>query len=466
MEANWHHNFNPRQFMQLVDIQPLLTRNKIYNEERVSASTQSCFFCGLINETRLLLNDNTYLCLQCVERLSLIEYPAKYAQLKRQHLVECNARSRAREALVKLIDERRTDEIQKHQKTGRLYKNSMIGAFTALFFICPAVFGFSAIGAFGFIALLLMLGMSVAILESAQAKKLTAIRETYDGEITQWERSYPPVTPPELRHFHDPKAELALEDHKTIHVFNHWPGYPPFWEELSAAVRRRDVRCQVSGCPSRLTLNAHHKLPISQGGPHTPDNLIALCEFHHALEPTRGHARIWSESIQNEHFTLVRSHIRENPRAAGGHEVRCHLRRRKLISKSEIEAIMRTYRLACPHCEEAGLRVHLNEEDNSIRISCPTCGAGVEGPQQLGEESGPRMAEVLKITQNLGQHRANWETLQGYLDGELTPWSTFNIRVCSRCGINMHFKRPRPGEAWQPRWECAQYSLNGCRGNS
>ena len=164
--------------MRLVDIQPLLTRNEIYNEERVNASTQPCFFCGLINETGLLQNENTYLCLACVERLSLIEYPAKYEQLKRQHLVARNAHSRAREALVKLIGERRTAEIQKHQKTGRQYKNLMFGAFAAIFFICLAVFGFSAIAAYGLITLLLLLGMSVTFLGRAQTTKSDAVEGT------------------------------------------------------------------------------------------------------------------------------------------------------------------------------------------------------------------------------------------------------------------------------------------------
>ena len=39
--------------------------------------------------------------------------------------------------------------------------------------------------------------------------------------------------------------------------------------------------CAVDGCDSRNRLQAHHKIPWSQGGPTDQDNLLLLCWYHH-----------------------------------------------------------------------------------------------------------------------------------------------------------------------------------------
>ena len=43
----------------------------------------------------------------------------------------------------------------------------------------------------------------------------------------------------------------------------------------------RDGGCVADGCDSTYRLQAHHKVPFSQGGRTDPDNLVTLCWFHH-----------------------------------------------------------------------------------------------------------------------------------------------------------------------------------------
>jgi hypothetical protein len=48
------------------------------------------------------------------------------------------------------------------------------------------------------------------------------------------------------------------------------------------AVRARDHgKCRVPWCRSSRNVDHHHLIPKSQGGKHTLDNLVLLCESHH-----------------------------------------------------------------------------------------------------------------------------------------------------------------------------------------
>lgn len=42
-------------------------------------------------------------------------------------------------------------------------------------------------------------------------------------------------------------------------------------------------KCQAWGCGKILNLEIHHIIPLSQGGPSDPSNLITLCHNHHEL---------------------------------------------------------------------------------------------------------------------------------------------------------------------------------------
>ena len=61
--------------------------------------------------------------------------------------------------------------------------------------------------------------------------------------------------------------------------------------------------CTVPGCDSRYRVEVHHKTPWSQGGTTDPDNLVALCWYHHHIvvhergftvttDPTTGQTRL------------------------------------------------------------------------------------------------------------------------------------------------------------------------------
>jgi len=50
-----------------------------------------------------------------------------------------------------------------------------------------------------------------------------------------------------------------------------------------AVIRRDGGVCAADGCNSRYRLEAHHQTPWSEGGSTDPDDLIALCWFHHHI---------------------------------------------------------------------------------------------------------------------------------------------------------------------------------------
>ena len=79
-------------------------------------------------------------------------------------------------------------------------------------------------------------------------------------------------------------------------------------------------------------------LPVSRGGAHSPENLISLCEFHHALEPEAGHERVWGQ-VKTRFFTLVHEFLRNNPVNPGTHVVSTHLRRLELVTERDIRGI-------------------------------------------------------------------------------------------------------------------------------
>ncbi len=50
-----------------------------------------------------------------------------------------------------------------------------------------------------------------------------------------------------------------------------------------AALARTGGHCSIDGCNSTYRVEIHHKIPWSQGGKTDPENLIALCWFHHHI---------------------------------------------------------------------------------------------------------------------------------------------------------------------------------------
>ncbi len=71
---------------------------------------------------------------------------------------------------------------------------------------------------------------------------------------------------------------VGLENGRPVVASDNSRAIPP-------AIRRfvawRDGGCSVAGCHSRYRLQPHHIRHRRHGGSHDPDNLAALCWFHH-----------------------------------------------------------------------------------------------------------------------------------------------------------------------------------------
>jgi hypothetical protein len=454
----WHNDFNPARFLSRVNLAQLIERNEAYNESTVSDSKAPCILCGKIFARGILLNDRSFLCQQCYSEVALISYPERYEALRRQYVIATEARRLAWEGFREKFE-------YKSEESALVFLGwaSVLLAFANPIFLILTV-------------ALLVIGYSK---NSANKQKT----DEWQQRKTQWEHSNPPPSEPSLKHFHDPSADLTQRDRQILKIFNHWPGYPPFWKYLRSVVISRDSnRCQVTGCPSRLELHVHHMRPVAEGGTHSPDNLVSLCDFHHALEPEKGHERIWGD-IKTRYFTLVCAHERCNRGAEGSHQVKAHLRRLQLVTLDELRDLTKAYGFCCPECGESRIKFHLHSDKNLIRVECPACQKATEGPQQLTEESGPLLAEVLRVTRNQGRWQARWDMLS---ERKAATWGTWSGDVisakrkqhkekletsksaptCPNCGSPMKVVRPRSADKWKPFWGCTQYSVTGCKGSA
>lgn len=254
MSESWHSEFNPSKFLSRVNLEALIERNDTFNENNISDAKSPCILCGG-NQTRgILLNDKSFLCQECYSEVAMISYPEKYETLRRQFVLAKEARRLAWE-----------DFINKYEHTPR---ESVMVSLGWMSFILFLVFENTSL-----IALTISL-LAIGYYHNIVDKQKT---NTWLNQKEQWTQGNPPPQEPALKHFHDPCANLTQRDLQILKIFNHWPGYPPFWKYLRAVVINRDSnRCQVTGCPSRLELHVHHMRPVSKGGAHSPDNLVSL----------------------------------------------------------------------------------------------------------------------------------------------------------------------------------------------
>lgn len=451
---NWHTDFSPKKFLGRVDLAALIERNTTYNKNLATNSKSPCMFCGRVLLGGIYLNDKSFLCESCYSEVELISYPEKYENLRRQFLISREARRLAWDSF------RKNFEYQSHMATLVLmgialiilaYKNTTFITLTPI----------------------------LIILVYIDNRKTRAWFNRKDI----WEKDNPDPNEPELKHFHDPDVVLTERDQLVLKVFNHWPGYPPFWKYLRSIVLDRDAnRCQVTGCPSRLDLHIHHMIPVSEGGAHTPSNLVTLCDFHHALEPEKGHERIWGD-IKTRHFTLVAGHTRNNRASHGTHTVRPHLRRLQLITLNELEELMGIYGFCCPICGEPQIVFTILHDRNVICVECVLCDKSIYGAQQLAEETGPMLAEILIVSKNNGRWKARWDMLAERTDAKWGVWTkqtaaakrkTYNkmsspknsAPLCPKCGSPMKLVRPKPTDRWKAFWGCSLYRVTGCKGSA
>lgn len=458
VNENWHSEFSPSKFLSRVDLAQLIERNEAYNESSICNAKSPCILCGKTYARGILLNDKSFLCQQCYSDVSLISYPEKYEALRRQFIM-------AKEARRLAWEEFRARFECKPEKNAFLFLGwaSFLLAFANTAFLMLT-------------SILLAIGFLKFFVNERKVKE-------WKNRKIQWEQSNPAPTEPAQKHFHDPTAELTRRDRQILKIFNHWPGYPPFWKYLRSIVLNRDSnRCQVTGCPSRLELHVHHILPVAEGGAHTPGNLVSLCDFHHALEPEKGHERIWGD-IKTRYFTLVCSYQRNNRGNDGTHLVRAHLRRLQLVTLDELRELTRIYGFCCPSCGETKIKFFLYSDKNLIKVECPSCQKATTGPQQLTEETGPLLAEILGVTRNKGIWKARWDMLSERRSAMWGSWSgcaatvkrkqykdkveiNKSAPICPICGSPMKVIRPRPTDKWKPFWGCTQYSVTGCKGSA
>lgn len=455
---NWHSSFNPKVFLSRVNLDRLIERNEVYNENKAIEGSSPCIMCSSLQGPGILLNDKSYLCKGCYAEVSTISYPELYENSWRDYLTAKESRRLAHADFTKRYC---------YTKGGNIV--AVLACMSLPLFLID-------------IALLVIpsvLFLVSLIIDSVKEDKLNAWLKLKD----EWERKFPEPSKPTLRHFHDPQAELTQRDRKILKIFNNWPGYPPFWNYLREVVLSRDGHhCQVSGCPSRVTLHIHHQTPVSKGGEHTPDNLVSLCDFHHALEPDEGHERIWG-SIKTRYFTIVRAHKRNNKASSGFHDVRAHVRRLELVTEDELNEIKNYYLFSCPECESESISISVKDK---VNVECRSCHKSWMGPKELTEETGPRLAEILNIKRNKGIWMPRWNMLSLRTDSVFSSLSgmrsksksatpkkkqtiktmkTVEIPLCPKCGSPMKLVIPRTDQKWKKFWGCTKYWSEGCRGS-
>jgi len=455
----WHTEFNPQKFLSRVNWAQLIERNEAYNESSVSDSKSPCIFCGNASARGILLNDKSFLCQQCYSEVAMISYPERYEALRRKFVISREARRLAWESFREKFEYR-------SEESSLVF----LGWASLLLALANPAF--------------LMLTATLLVIGYTKNDTNKRKAEEWLSRKLAWEQANPEPKEPELKHFHDPSALLSEKDRLVLKIFNHWPGYPPFWKYLRAVVIGKDSnRCQVSGCPSRLELHVHHMRAVADGGTHTPDNLVSLCDFHHALEPEKGHERIWGD-IKTRYFTLVRGHERSSRASHETHTVRAHLRRLQLVTLDELQELARTYGFCCPTCGATKINFTLFANRNIVRVECPACGKSTEGAQQLTEETGPMLAEILAVSRNKGRWKAHWDMLAERTSATWGVWSgqavsakrrahkekveiSQSAPLCPICGASMRLKRPwKPSHTWKPFWGCTQFDVTGCKGSA
>lgn len=457
-QESWHNEFSPKKFLNHVNLAQLIERNEAYNNDSVNSMRSPCVLCAGLSERGIFLNDKSFLCQQCYSEVATISYPEKYETLRRQFFIKQESR--------KIAWGKFSERFECQSEESDL----LFFGFASLIFVWISQ-----------VFLLLTVTLLVIGYTKNNANKCKV--NEWTSKKQEWEKINPEPISPELKHFHDPNAHLSQKDAIVLKIFNHWPGYPPFWKYLRSIVIARDSnRCQVTGCPSRLELHVHHIRSVADGGAHTPENLVSLCDFHHALEPEKGHDKIW-KNIKTRYFTFVCEHERNGRLNCAPHRVSAHLRRIRLITSNELYELARIYGFCCPSCRSKEIKFIFLTDKNIIKVECQNCKRSTEVLQQLTEETGPRLAEILFVSKNMGKWKSRWDTIAERSNtpvwGEWSEQATLSKRKaykekleierltpsCPLCGAPMKLKRPwKMNHTWKPFWGCTQFQTKGCRG--
>ncbi len=444
MQTSWQDRYPYLDYIRCVDVRTLIEANRVCDTgaDAGEASPDSCVLCAGPASARdaIRLNNGEWVCGSCFVRLQHTRYPEKYQKLYEVYLT---AREAWRQALAELTTELETTYPTRHLHARVVSIQTwcwiLIAVGVIASFVAP-MFGLPLTAVVGII-----LAVSVSSLNSEIAR--------CNGEITQaktsWEAKNPQPSEPELRDFHDPRAELTERDRKLQDIFDYWPGYPPYWQYIRQVVIARDECCQITGCPSRTETHVHHRTPLARGGSHRPENLVALCVFHHGLQPDMGHERVWND-ITTRYFSVVCAHMR------AGVPVRAHVRRRSLATERELLDIMRFHSVCCPGCGSELLRLYVDYQGNKVSVSCKQCDLQKTLPQKLTEETGPQLCDELKPTENILSASVDWELMDGKrrpVGSRKSPKPRASRRnhqasKCPRCGSRLKMRNGKYGRFW------------------
>jgi ssDNA-binding Zn-finger/Zn-ribbon topoisomerase 1 len=449
VNLQWGDRFPYLEYIRHLDVRQLIEANQVVDTGASpdGARALSCYLCGgpasAVDAIRL--NHGKWICATCFVQLQHTKYPEKYQRMYEGHMVAAEAWKRASADLNR--------ELETMYPTAKLV--SRVGASEAwcgigiavgviLVFVVPAV-------GLPLLALsILVLSVSVSALNHQIRSRLAEIERAKRA----WLDRNPAPSEPQVKDFHDPSAELTARDELIQEVFDYWPGYPPFWSYVRRIVLDRDRRCQITGCPSRTEMHVHHKQPLGRGGSHHPDNLVALCAFHHGMQPDVGHERVWLE-ISTQYFSLVCAHMR------AGAFVSAHKRRRSLATEQELLTILRFHAVTCPDCGSELLCLSVDYGANKVRVGCNACGSEWRVPQKLTEETGPQLCDLLKPTRNILAGEVDWQLLAGQdkaIGGHRSkkrPVRKMRVqeRRCPLCGSPLALRNWRRG----PFWGCTSY---------
>lgn len=389
-------------YLRRVDVARLIEQNQTLDElrGRDPSASDRCHLCGagLHMLQWLRLNDGKYLCGSCLSAMRRVRYPEKYQTLYEDYLAKREAHRMAEAEEGGRI---RSDPALLRLEGSLRFVRSTCAAIVLLSLLAFASMEDARTSVAG-------IGAALLIGAVALAKELSNRRQARSGmleaKLARWRAANPPPSQPELREFYDPKAILSTRDRAILHVLDYWPGYPPYWRYVREVVLDRDHhRCQLTGCPSRLELHVHHKVALAQGGSHKPDNLVALCAYHHAMQDDLGHNRIRGEVV-TPYFTFVKPYLRSN-----GVRVRGHLRHKVFASEADLQDLVSVYGIVCRNCRKP---IGPAIDGYKVVTRCRSCRSANSFRLSIPEEIGPRLCVEHAASKNIGA-QLDWTS---YLD--------------------------------------------------
>jgi hypothetical protein len=110
------------------------------------------------------------------------------------------------------------------------------------------------------------------------------------------------------------RKEYAIKKEKAVKETRSDETRPKDWDLRRDFVKERDGY-QCSECGRTTKLHVHHKTPVSKSPDHSENNLVTLCVYCHAKQPSKGHGeRLINSEIatQCEKYNYEKKKSRKN----------------------------------------------------------------------------------------------------------------------------------------------------------